>query len=133
MKAELEGIYNVDGVDYELNINLEYSMWKQNADIELTTIRGLPPQSGAEVYRSNASHGGRYVNMYIHSLDAQKVAAHEFLHLVGFGDMYRDQIIEGKRRSVTFKGHENDIMGTRSGSFQGYHIKTLLNNYGGTK
>lgn len=47
--------------------------------------------------------------------------------MLGFGDTYTDTNSD----SVSFSGHENDIMGSPKGNIKDYHIRTLIKNYGG--
>lgn len=49
-------------------------------------------------------------------------SAHEFGHILGFGDQYVD--VPGKTYSTPNAGHHNDIMGTGS-SVGAYHLRAL--------
>lgn len=98
-----------------------------NGDIELTFEGGKPPRGGGMAYRSHAEVGGRKSTLWKYGRDFDRVASHEFGHLLGFSDMYTD--IPGKD-SVAFPGHTNDIMGDKLGSVQWYHARTLQQAFG---
>ncbi|QFU06943.1 tRNA3(Ser)-specific nuclease WapA precursor (plasmid) [Pseudoalteromonas sp. THAF3] len=127
LKKGFAGSFLVDGKSYSFDINLSYTMWEGNENISLTAIRGLPPENGGLFYRSNAGHGGTNINLWMDGMNVVNTSTHEFMHILGFGDTYRDT----SSGSVSFTGHENDIMGSTSGSIQSYHLRTLINNYGG--
>jgi RHS repeat-associated protein len=125
LTKEFSGDFDIDGTKYTFDIDLEHVMWDEQGDIKLTAIRGLPPKDGSLFYRSNAQHGGREINLSMYERNVQKTAAHEFMHILGFGDTYRDTA----KGSESFRGHENDIMGSSSGNIQNYHVRTMLRNY----
>ena len=53
--------------------------------------------------------------------------------MLGFGWVSRKDApyTDTNSDSVSFIGHENDIMGSPKGNIKDYHIRTLIKNYGG--
>ena len=127
VKDELEGKdYVVDELNYSIVLDFRFINSRKHSAIDITSIRSLPNEDLSSSYRSNADKGEKFVRFASLGRYRQKVATHEFLHLLGFGDTYTDS----NGSSVTWEGHESDIMGTKEGSFQNYHMKVLLQRYG---
>jgi hypothetical protein len=91
----------------------------------------VPKENGELGFRSNATVGGKMLNMWSfeHKDYYAAVITHEFMHNLGFRDMYKDVKIIGETKSLTNPAHENDIMGSRNGKVHSYHIQTLVDKY----
>jgi hypothetical protein len=122
VKDQVEGIYEVDGRTIRVQVNLTFALVADVAEIIVIPHRGEKPLEG---FRDNSEMYSGRINNYANDPDAPKILPHEFMHLLGFDDMY----IDTDRGSVAFAGHENDIMGDIKGVVQPYHIQVLLEHF----
>lgn len=104
---------------FELSLDLTYDGF--NPDIIITAHRNMPERSGDLAFRSHAELGGRRVGWWVY--DNPVAAAHEFGHILGFGDTYNPS------SGLPLPGHQNDIMGSLQGRVQWYHAKILSERY----
>lgn len=110
-----------DGIVYTLSVRLESSIFGGGFKLEIEN--SVRTKDGSPNPRAHVQ--GRFMSLWRFDPDISITAAHEFGHIMGFGDQYFDV---GKY-STALPGHAGDIMGTGAG-VSAYHLKALAAIYG---
>lgn len=111
-----------DGIVYTLSVKLESSMFGGGFKLEMN--ESPPTKNGTLGFRSHVQ--GRVMRLWRSDPQFNATASHEFGHILGFGDQYRDVAGGG---SVALPGHGQDLMGTGY-NIEAYHLRALAAMYG---
>ena len=110
-----------DGTIYTLSVRLESSMFGGGFRLEMNDMP--PTKNGSQAFRSHVQR--RVMRLWSGDPNISATAAHEFGHIMGFGDQY----VDVGKSSVALPGHNADIMGTGYG-VEAYHLRALAAKYG---